>query len=119
MCETSALVWRRDGSSARARVVHHRPDGSPILAVNGSELIHRLHRGTSYFRLHVPCAVCGHGRVTWRGWRIISAADLAVAEPGEVLCDACILDRYMEDTEGGSAPDEFSFDQLFGGDELA
>ena len=40
------------------------------------------HHGDSYFRLVLLCSNCGRGHVTWRGARITSREELAVADPG-------------------------------------
>jgi hypothetical protein len=79
--------------------VRRRYDGSPVLDVDGHELIHRRHHGESYFRLQLLCSVCGRSYVTWRGERITSAADLAAAEPGTVVCAPCLEDRLMANAE--------------------
>ncbi len=75
--------------------MRHRGDGTPVLSVDGHELVHRVRSGDSYFRLQLVCSVCGRTRVTWRGARITSAADLATVQPGEVTCDPCLEDRLM------------------------
>jgi hypothetical protein len=80
---------------ARGRIVRRRSDGSPVLEVDGRELVHRRHHGDSYFRVQLLCSVCRRGRVTWRGARITSAEELAAVDPGEVMCDACVEDRVM------------------------
>jgi hypothetical protein len=84
---------------SKARVVRHRSDGLPVLEVDGRELIYRRHHGETYFRLQLVCSNCGRGRVTWRGMRITSAADLAAADPGDVMCDPCTEDRIMANAE--------------------
>ena len=94
---------------SRARIVRHRADGSPVLAVGGRELIHRRHHGASYFRLQLLCSECGRGRVTWRGMRITSADDLAAADPGDVVCDPCLEDRIMTNAEPDMIRAKFTY----------
>jgi hypothetical protein len=101
------LAARRQLGSA-AHIVSHLPDGSPVVMVDGRELIHRHHQGGSYFRLRVLCASCGRNHITWRGARITTASELARANPGELLCDPCIQARFMDDIEdAGDITDVF------------
>jgi hypothetical protein len=61
-----------------------------VVDVGGQVLLYRRRHGHTYFRLVVPCAVCGRTAVTWRGARIASAKDLASAKPPPLMCNSCL-----------------------------
>jgi hypothetical protein len=45
----------------------------------------------------VLCSACKREHVTWRGERILSAADLTLAEPGPQVCHPCAVDHEASD----------------------
>jgi hypothetical protein len=90
----------------RARRARQRADGSVIVDVNGQVLLYRRHRGRTYFRFVVPCAVCGKAAITWRGARISSAHDLESMHPPPLMCDRCLERRIAAQSEHLSVSDE-------------